>query len=135
MAGKPARFVGTVWYGVRGEPDGKAASGVHGFVALEPVFVALGGYAVPAILFANARATPDTPMSVDGAKPPQQQAKELSDLFAQWANTLPAAGSADNLSTLNGIMQGNLGVQSGTGCINTLGCVGGGTAPVYTPRY
>jgi hypothetical protein len=133
MAGKPARFIGHVWYGARGEPDGKAASGVHGFAAPEPAFVALGGYAIPAILFVQATATPNTPMSVDGSLPPKQATDDLAKLFTAWARTL---GPGDNLSTLNGIMQGNLGVQVGTGCINTPGCVGGGTAPVYTsPRY
>lgn len=133
LDGQPALFAGYVWYGALGELDGKVASGVQGFVAPEPVFVALGGYAVPAILSGIAVATPDTPMSVDGAKPADVQAKELADLFAGWA---ASRQSGDNLSTMNMIMQGNLGVQSGTGCINVMGCVGGGTAPVYTPpRY
>jgi hypothetical protein len=133
IKGAPARFVGYVWYGALGEPDGKAASGVHGFVAPQAAFVALGGYAVPAILFTGATATPDTPMSVDGAKPPQQAVQELAEMWTGWANKI---GSGDDLSTLNMIMNGNLGVRSGTGCINMPGCVGGGTVPVYTPpRY
>lgn len=36
---------------------------------------------------------------------------------------------------LDGIMNGNLGVKSGTGCINMPGCVGGGSAPVYTKPH
>lgn len=133
LNGQPARFAGYVWYGAHGEPDGKAASGVHGFVAPEPVFVALGGYAVPGILFGVAVATPETPMSVDGAKAPDVQARELADLFAGWVN---AQGSGDDLSTMAMIMRGNLGVQPATGCINVVGCVGGGTLPVYTkPPY
>ena len=130
MAGKPARFIGHVWYGASGEPDGKAASGVHGFVAPEPAFVALGGYAIPAILFLGATATPGSNMSEDGSVPPQEATTKLADLFAQWAATL----SNDNISALNGIMNGNLGVKSGTGCINTFGCVGGGLPPIRTPN-
>lgn len=132
MSGKPAKFVGTVWYGAWGEKDGKASAGVSGSVAPDAVFVVLGGYAVPAILFNNARATANTRMSVDGGKPPQQQVKELSDLFAGWAATL----GRDDLSGLaaSTIMNGNLGVKSGTGCIYTTGCAGGGMPPVRMPN-
>jgi hypothetical protein len=134
LGGRPARFVGHVWYGAAGEPDGKAASGVHAFVAPEPVFVALGGFAIPAVLFLNAKATPDSIMAEEGSLAPEDATAKLASMFAQWASA--NSGKGDNLSTLNGIMQGNLGVQSGTGCINTPGCVGGGTAPVYTkPPY
>jgi hypothetical protein len=71
-------------------------------------------------------------MSVDGVKPAQQQVKELSDLFAGWIGTL----GRDDLSGLaaNTIMNGNLGVRSGTGCIYTPGCVGGGMPPVRMPN-
>lgn len=130
--GKPARFIGVVWYGAMGEPDGKPAAGVAGFMAPEPAFVALGGYAVPAILFYSATATPDTPMSVDGSEPPQKAAQLMADMFSAWAGTLNRA----DLSGLaaNGIMNGNLGVTGATGCINMYGCVGGGMPPIRLPN-
>ena len=132
MGGKPAKFIGTVWYGAWGEKDGKANTGVSGFAAPDAVFKALGGYAVPAILFNNARATANTKMSVGGGKPPQQQVTELSDLFAGWAATL----GRDDLSGLaaNTIMNGNLGPKAATGCIYTTGCVGGGMPSVRMPN-
>lgn len=133
--GAPVSFIAHVWYGAIGEPDGKAYSGVHGFLAPETAFVALGGHAIPAIQFLRAAATEEAPVSEDGALPPQEQSGALANMFASCANAAVTAAGGD-MAALASILNSNRWVTPATGCIDMHGCLGGGTAPVYTPpRY
>ncbi len=80
--GMSARGIALVAYG-KGE-DGELVSSVHGFMAPDDVFVALGGFAIPAVQWLQASASPDEDMREDGSLSPQEAVNRLSLFFGVW---------------------------------------------------
>lgn len=83
LRGVSALGIALVVYGTDSQ-TGAMISSVHSFVAPEQVFIALGGYAIPAVRWLQASASPDEDMRVDGALPPQQAVDRLGLFFAVW---------------------------------------------------
>lgn len=83
LNGTPARGIALMLYGTD-SATGNMINSVHAFVAPEQIFVALGGYAIPAVKWLQASAGPDEDMRVDGSLSPQQAVERLGLFFAVW---------------------------------------------------
>jgi hypothetical protein len=83
--GRPARAIGYVWYGSAGHAEGEPSnSGVSMFQAPTPAFEALGGMAIPGVLWLGGTCKEDENMLEDGRLPPKQATKKLAVFFNSW---------------------------------------------------
>ncbi|MEM8981444.1 MAG: hypothetical protein AAGC71_00365 [Pseudomonadota bacterium] len=82
LAGQRARGIGLLLYG--GSGDGAPSTGVHAFMAPIPAFEALGGYAVVAVKFLQASASPGADMREDGTLALPAAARRLNEFFSAW---------------------------------------------------
>ena len=110
---------------LRGQNNGTEKSTVHGFLAPTDAFVALGGFAVPAVQWLQASAEPGDDMSLDGALPPQQAVNKLRDFFTVWVSdyVIPMLGI-----TMQMQMQSIQSMQSWNNAMNA--CAGDSSCTV-----
>lgn len=108
LDGKPARGIALI---LRGKAEsGQFSNGVHAFMAPETIFVALGGYAIPAVKYLHAnelrtkpqtKPDPNWKMREDGSLPPLQAVNKLSQIFTDWVSdyVIPMTMMSANIQT------------------------------------
>ncbi|MEM7763356.1 MAG: hypothetical protein AAF290_04695 [Pseudomonadota bacterium] len=82
LNGNAARGIGIVLFG--SDDEHGAHANVHAFMAPEDAFIALGGFAVPAVRWLMASTAPDEDMTIDGSLSPQAATARLSEFFSMW---------------------------------------------------
>ena len=119
--GKASRGIALVLRG-SSEGDTPGTASAHAFMAPQSVFEALGGYAIVAVRWLQASATPQSDMSEDGLLAPQAAVDRLSLFFTTWITdyVIPMMGMAlqSQLQTIQNMQSWNNAMNACAGSSN-----------------